>query len=151
MAAVTIYSDFGAPQNKVSHCFHCFPSICHEMMGPDAIILVFWMLSFKPTFSLFSFTFLKRLFCSSFSPVRVVSPEYLRLLIFLPEILIPSCASSSLAFHVMCSAYKLDKQGDNTQPWCTPYLEPCCCSMSSSNRTCSQMCNRHNWDCIASF
>ena len=28
------------------------PSICHEMMGPDAMILVFWMLSFKPTFSL---------------------------------------------------------------------------------------------------
>ena len=25
MAAITIYSDFGAPQNKVSHCFHCFP------------------------------------------------------------------------------------------------------------------------------
>ena len=24
-AVVTIYSDFGAPQNKVSHCFHCFP------------------------------------------------------------------------------------------------------------------------------
>ena len=34
------------------------PSICHEVMGPDAMILVFWMLSFKPTFSLSSFTFL---------------------------------------------------------------------------------------------
>ena len=31
------------------------PSICHEVMGPDAMILVFWMLSFKPTFSLSSF------------------------------------------------------------------------------------------------
>ena len=40
------------------------PSICHEVMGPDAMILVFWMLSFKPTFSLSSFTF-KRLFSSS--------------------------------------------------------------------------------------
>ena len=29
-----------------------FPSICHEVMGPDAMISVFWMLSFKPTFSL---------------------------------------------------------------------------------------------------
>ena len=29
-----------------------FPTICHEMMGPDAMILVFWMWSFKPTFSL---------------------------------------------------------------------------------------------------
>ena len=26
------------------------PSICHEEMGPDAMILIFWMLSFKPTF-----------------------------------------------------------------------------------------------------
>ena len=32
------------------------PSICHEVMGPDAMILVFWLLSFKPTFSLSSFT-----------------------------------------------------------------------------------------------
>ena len=32
------------------------PSIYHEVMGPDAMILVFWMLSFKPTFSLSSFT-----------------------------------------------------------------------------------------------
>jgi len=38
------------------------PSTCHEVMGPDAMILVFWMLSFKPTFSLSSFTFIKRLF-----------------------------------------------------------------------------------------
>ena len=49
-------------QNKVSHGF---PSICHEVMGPDAMILVFWMLSFKPSFSLFSFTFIQRLFSSS--------------------------------------------------------------------------------------
>ena len=35
-------------------------SISHEVMGPDAMILVFWMLSFKPTFSLFSFTFIKK-------------------------------------------------------------------------------------------
>ena len=41
------------------------PSICHEVMGPDAMILVFWMLSFKPAFSLSSFTFIKRLFSSS--------------------------------------------------------------------------------------
>ena len=37
------------------------PSICHEVMGLDAMILVFWMLSFKPTFSVSSFTFIKRL------------------------------------------------------------------------------------------
>ena len=41
------------------------PSICHEVMGPDAMTLVFWMLSFKPTFSLSSLTLNKRLFSSS--------------------------------------------------------------------------------------
>ena len=43
-------------------------------MGPDAMIFVFWMLSFKPTFSLSSFTFIKRLFSSSsLSAIRVLS------------------------------------------------------------------------------
>ena len=75
------------------------------------------MLGFKPDFSLYSFTFIKRLFsCSSLSAIRVVSSAYLRLLIFLLEILIPACASSSPAFHVIYSAYKLNKQGDNIQP-----------------------------------
>ena len=69
------------------------PSISHEVMGPDATIFVFWMLSFKPTFSLSTFTFIKRLFSSSLSAIRVVSSAYLRLLIFLPAILIPACAS----------------------------------------------------------
>ena len=185
-------------------------------MGLDDKILVFWMLSFKPTFSLFSFTFIKRLFSSSsLSAIRVVLsayPEkamapysstlawkipwmekpgtlqsmgswkfrhnwatslsffhfhalekemathssvlawripgtgepgglpsmgshrvghdwsdlaaaaaYLRLLIFLPAILIPACVSSSPAFLMMYSAYKLNKQGDNIQPWHTPF------------------------------
>ena len=56
------------------------------------------------------------------SAIRVVSSAYLRLLIFLPAILIPACASSSPAFLVMYSAYKLNKQGDNIQPWRTPFL-----------------------------
>ena len=75
------------------------PSICHEVMEPDAMILVFWMLSFKPTFSLSSFIFIKKLFSSSsLSAIRVVSSAYLRVLIFLPVILIPACSSSSPAF-----------------------------------------------------
>ena len=99
------------------------PSVCHEVMGPDAMIFIFWMLSFKPTFSLSSFTSIKRLFTSSsLSAIRVVSSAYLRLLIFLLAILIPVCASSSPAFHMMYSAYKLSKQGHNIQHWCTRYL-----------------------------
>ena len=55
-------------------------SICPEEMGPDAMIVIFWMLSFKPTFSLSSFTFIKRLFStSSLSAIRVASSVYLRL------------------------------------------------------------------------
>ena len=114
MAAVTICSDFGAQKNKVCHCFHCFPiylpwsdrTRCHD--------LNFLMLSFKVTLSLSSITFIKRLFrSSSLSAIRLVSSTYLRLLIFLPAILIPACASSSLAFYMMYSAYKLNKQSDN--------------------------------------
>ena len=71
-------------------------SICYEM------ILVFWMFSFKSGFSLCSFTFIKRLFGSfSLSAIRVVSSAYLRLLIFLPAILIPAYASPSSAFPMM--------------------------------------------------
>ena len=97
------------------------PSICCEVMGPDAMILVFWMFSFKPTFSLSSFTFIKRFFSSSLPAITVVSSAYLRLLILPPAILIPACASSSPEFLVMYSAYKLNKQGDNIQPWHTPF------------------------------
>ena len=110
MPVVTICSDFGAQEKKVSHCFHCFP-MCHEMMGPDAMIIDFEC-CFKPAFSLSSFTFIKRLFSSSLlSAIRVVSSPCLRLLIFLPAILIPACAPFSLALHIMYPAYKLNKQG----------------------------------------
>ena len=92
------------------------------------------MLSLKPTFSLSSFIFIKRLFSSSLPAIRVMSSAYLRLLIFLPAILIPACASSSPAFLMMYSPYKLNKQGDNiTLMYSFPDLEPVCCSMSSTN------------------
>ena len=98
------------------------PSISHEVMGPSAMILVFWMLSFKPPFSLSSFTFIKRLFSSSsLSAIRVMSSAYLKLLIFSPAILIPAYAFSSPVFLMMYSAYKLNKQGNNIQPWHTPF------------------------------
>ena len=70
------------------------PSICHEVIGPDAIIF----------------------HISSLSAIRVVLSAYLRLLIFLPAILIPACASSSPAFLMMYSAEKLNNQGGDIQP-----------------------------------
>ena len=85
MAAVTICSDFGAPKNKVSHCFHCFPiylpwsdgTRCHDLS----------VLNVELGLSLSSFTFIKRLFSISLlSAIRVVSSAYLRLMIFLPAL-----------------------------------------------------------------
>ena len=122
MEAVTIHSNFGAQENKICQCFHFFPSVWHEMMGLDAMILVIFTLSFKSAFSVSSFTIIKELFSSSsLSAIRVIYSAYLRLLIFLLEILIPACASSSLAFYTMYSSYKLNKQGNNIKPWWTPF------------------------------
>src|SRR5574340_682138 len=94
------------------------------------------MLNFKPTFSLSSFTFIKRLFSSSsLSDIRVVLSAYLRLLMLLLAILIPSGASSNWPFRMMYSAYSLSKQVDNKGglTYSFPNFEPFCCSMSGSN------------------
>ena len=100
--------------NKIDHCFYFFPfylpwsdrTRCHDL-------IFFLMLSFKPAFSLSSFTLIKRLFSSSSLPaIRAASSAYLRLLIFLPAIF----DSSNSVFHMMYSTRKLNKQGDNIQP-----------------------------------
>ena len=107
MAAITICSDFGAPQNKVSHCFHCFPIYLPWSDGTRCHDLSFLNVELNPTFSFSSFTFIKRLFSfSSLSAISVVSSAYLRLLIFLPAILIPGQRFS----------------------WCTlrPFISPAC-------------------------
>jgi len=113
MAVVTI---LGAQENKICHCSH-FSPMCNEVMGPDAMILVFFLYCFKKAFSLSSFTLLKRLFSSS-SPfaIRVVSSEVVDIS--------PNNLDSTLWFiqPSIClrySAYKLKKQGDNIQPCCT--------------------------------
>ena len=123
MAAVAILQWFWSPPNKICHCFFFSLSIIHEMVAPDAMILLFWMLSFKPAFFLSSSILIKKLFfsSSSLSTFKVVSSSYLRLLIFLLAILIPPCGLSSLAFRVVYSAYKLNQQDDNLQPCCTPF------------------------------
>ena len=79
------------------------------------------MLSFKPTFSLFSFTF-KRLYGSSLLFAIKGGVIWVSEVIDIsPSVLHSTCASSSLAFHTMYSANKLNKQGDNIQPWHTPF------------------------------
>ena len=90
---------------------HFSPSICHEVMGTDAMIFAFLMLNFKPAFSVPSFTLIKRLFSSSsLSAIRLVLFAYPRLLIFLLAVLFPACHLSSPAFHMVYSAYKLRKR-----------------------------------------
>ena len=118
MAAVTICSDFGAPKNNLP----LFPSICYEVIGPDAMILVFWILSFKPAVSLSSFTLIKRLFSSSLSATRWYH-------VYIWDDIIDISSNnldSSLcfiqpSFHTLYSAYKLNKQDDDIQPWSTPF------------------------------
>ena len=92
------------PRKIVSHCFHCF-SIYFPWSDGTGCYDLSCMLSFKPTFSLSSH-FIRRLFSSSsLSAIRVVSSVYLRLLIFLLAILIPTCASFSPAFIMMYFTY----------------------------------------------
>ena len=129
MAAVIVGSDFGAQENKIHHCFHCFPFICHELMEPDAMILVFWMLSLKPAFSLSSFTFIRRHFSTSLlSAIRVVLSAYLRLWIFLPPILIPTFASPSLAFRTRFSTVQFSHSvvSDSLRPHESQHTRPPC-------------------------
>ena len=77
------------------------PSICHEVMGPDAMILVFWMLSFKPTFSLsLSLSSGGFLVPLHFLPYRWYSPWRSRL----PECVKPDCCLTGLSSAIACSS-----------------------------------------------
>ena len=67
MAAVIVCSAFGDQETSLSLC-SVSPSTCHDVMGPDATAFIFWMLSFKPAFSLSSFTFINWLLRASFCP-----------------------------------------------------------------------------------
>ena len=103
MAAVTICSDFGAPPKIKYVTFHCFPIYLPWNDGTRCHDLHFLNVGFL----LSALTLIKRLFnSSSLSDIRLVSSAYLRLLIFLPAILILAWASFSPAFCMMYSAYK---------------------------------------------
>ena len=116
MAAETIHRDFRAQEEEICHCFHLFPSNLSWSDGTRCHDFSFIILSFQLVFLLSSFTLIKRLFSSPLlSAIRVVS-SFLRLLTFLLAVLIPACNSSSPAFHMMCSAYKLNKRDDNKHP-----------------------------------
>ena len=56
-AAVNICSDFGTQENKLCHCFHCYPIYLPWSDGTRCHDLCFWMLSFKPAFFTLLFHF----------------------------------------------------------------------------------------------
>ena len=122
MAAVIDHSAFGAQENEICHCFHFFPiylpwsdrTRCHDL----SVLNVLSQLSHSPL-SLSSRSFLVPLCFLPLGWYRLHIGG--RLLICLPAILILACDLSSLSFCMMYSLYKLNKQGDNMQPWCTPF------------------------------
>ena len=139
MAAVTVHSDFRAQEEEVCHYFHLFPvCLC-------AMILVFWMLSFKPAFSLASFTLIKRLFSSSLlsaiksgiihiSEVVDVSPAYLDSIL---QLIQPGISHDVLSLFVKQTGWQ---QTALSYSFLNP--EPISCSIQGSNccfMTCIQV------------
>ena len=109
------------PKKIKSLSFHCFPIYLPWSDGTgchDFCFFECWFLS-QPFHSPLSLSLRGSLVPLCF--LQVVSSAYLRLMIFLPVILIPACASSSPIFHIMYSTCKLNKQGENIQLWCTPF------------------------------
>ena len=122
MVAVTICRDSGDQEKKICHCFH-FLAIYFPWSGGirchDLSFLGCWALS-QRLHSLFSSSS-KRIFSSSsLFVIKVISFTYLRLLIFLSEILILACDSSSPVWRDGL-LLEVNKQCDNIQPWCTPF------------------------------
>ena len=137
IAAVTICSDFGAKENSLS-LFPLFPHLFAMKWWdqmPWSSSFECWLLSFNIKTTLLFHLHQEALFSSSsLSIIRVVLSEYLRLLIFLPEILIPACVSCSLTFWMKYSIYKLIEQDDNNSlDTLLSQIEPVRCSNSCSN------------------
>ena len=128
MTAVNIHNDFRAQGLEICDYFQDFSfyllwnnrARCHDLSF--CFVLFFLIFNFNLALSLSSFTLIKRLFSSSLlSVIRMVSSTYLMFLMFLPPILIPAYNSSSLAFLIVCSAYRLNRHGDSRQPCHTSF------------------------------
>ena len=101
------------PKKIVCHCFHCFPIYLPWSDGTRCHDLSFLNVEFQARFFTLLFHFHLEAFSSCSLPaIRVVPSSYLRLLVFLLVILFSAYGSSSMAFRMMYSAYKLNKQDD---------------------------------------
>ena len=122
MVAVTVCSDFGSQEEEICHCFHLSPPICHDEMGLDAMILAFLILVLSQLFHSPPSPSSK----GSLVPLCCLPLAWYHLQIwgcwcFLPPVLIPAYNSPRPAFLMMCSVYRLNKQGDSRQPCRTPF------------------------------
>ena len=105
------------------------PSICHEVMVLDATVFSFWMLSFKPTFSLSAFTFIKG---SSLYVINVVSSaylgisppnEYARLVSFRMDWLDLLAVQGTVKSLLQCNIWRHQFVGDQLSLWtCSPLM-----------------------------
>ena len=108
------------------------PSICHAVIGLDAMVLAFFMFSLNSALSLSSFPLIKKLFSSSsLSAIRMVSSTYLRLLMFLLPISNPHCNSPSPAF----LSIKVEQARWQQAALLSSFLDlkPISCSIQGSN------------------
>ena len=122
MAAVTIHSNFGAQLEEICHYLYLFPFYLPWSVGVRSHDIIFLNVEFYNNFFTLLFHPHKRLFSSSsLSAIRMMISMFLRLLMFLLPILIPAFNLSTSAFLMMCSAYRLNKQGDSRQPCRTPF------------------------------
>ena len=132
MAAVTSVVIL-EPKKIKSVAFPTFSlSVYNEVMRPDAMILVFWMLSFKTAFSFSSFTIKKLFSSSSLFAIRMVSSACLRMLIFLLAVLIPACDSSSFRLQFTSVQFSRSVVSDSLQPHEPQPTRPPCPSPTPS-------------------
>ena len=127
MAAVTIHSGFGAQENKVCHCFHCFPIYLPWSDETRCQDLHFFNGEFQANFFTLLFHLSKRS-KSSLVPLHFLPLEWYHWHIWgcwyffcqswLQLVIHPSIAYE---FCIMYSAYKLNKKGDNIQHCYTPF------------------------------
>ena len=113
------------------------PSICHEVIGPDAMIFVFWMLNFKPAFPLSYFTFIKRLFSSSpHAAAASVVSDSVRPHRWQPTRLLHPWDSpgknTGVGCHFLLQCMKVKSESEVTQSCLTP-SDPMDCSLPGSS------------------
>ena len=134
MAAVTVLIWELKNIKSATTCTFPLP-ICHEVMGPDAMILVFWMLNFKPAFSFYSSPSSR----GSLAPLHFLPLEWYHLYTWVVAIS-PGNLDSSLWFiqhsilhDVLCIEVKQAGWQYTILMYSFPNFEPVHCFLSGSN------------------